>query len=262
MRWFRAVRIALLLSIFVGVAFYSKNQKLKSRAWIEPLDVVIYPINGDDSLVAEDYIHNLEGDVFIEVEAFFNRESEFYHLNLATPFKIILGPILTERPPESPQPDAGIIAIVWWSLKFRYWAYRHTPDDASNLQRVRVFAHFHEPHPKQKLQHSLGLDKGLLATVHAFASKQQENQNNIVIAHELLHTVGATDKYDHNGAPLYPYGYADPEQQPLYPQTRAEIMAAQIALTESRSKMAANLDQCIIGVKTAQEINWIAPQAE
>ena len=43
--------------------------------------------------------------------------------------------------------------------------------------------------------------------------------NDMVIAHELLHTLGATDKYDPvNNAPRFPDGYGDPQQMPLYPQ--------------------------------------------
>ena len=47
-----------------------------------------------------------------------------------------------------------------------------------------------------QLAHSLGLQKGLIGVVNAFASSSQAAENNVVIAHELLHTVGATDKYD------------------------------------------------------------------
>lgn len=257
MRWFRAFRITVLLLIFVAVAFYAKTQKIKSRTWIKPLEVVVFPINGENSPEVEQYIQTLDSAVFSDIDRFFQREAEFYQLNTPTPFRATLGPTLHEHPPASPRPDSHILSIIWWGLRFRYWAYRHTPDDKSNLRRIRVFAHYHEAHKGKKLQHSLGLDKGLLAVVHAFASENQEAQNNIVIAHELLHTVGATDKYDNDGEPVFPNGYADPERQPLYPQERAEIMAARIPLLTDKSVMAENLEQCIIGPQTALEINWI-----
>jgi hypothetical protein len=117
--------------------------------------------------------------------------------------------------------------------------------------------YYHETEEDKQLQHSLGLDKGLLAIVHAFASKDQEQQNNIVIAHELLHTVGALDKYNINNQPVFPDGYADPGLQPLFPQIQAEIMLAKIPLTHQQSIMAETLSQCIIGKQTAEEINWI-----
>jgi len=115
----------------------------------------------------------------------------------------------------------------------------------------------HEAVQGRSLQHSLGLDKGLTAVIHAFASIDQDQQNNIVIAHELLHTVGATDKYAADNSALFSTGYADPEQSPLYPQTKAEIMVSRIPLSETGMRMADSLSECVIGEQTAKEINWL-----
>ena len=47
--------------------------------------------------------------------------------------------------------------------------------------------------------------------VNAFADNVLEEKN-VVLVHEILHTLGATDKYDSKtSSPLYPDGYADPE---------------------------------------------------
>lgn len=109
----------------------------------------------------------------------------------------------------------------------------------------------------QPLQHSLGLQKGLIGLVHAFSTDTQTQQNNIVIAHELLHTVGALDKYDKEGHPVLPNGLANPEQFPPLPQHRAEIMAGSIARSARRSEMAESLRYVVINPHTATEINWI-----
>jgi hypothetical protein len=257
MQLFKIVRILLLLAIFIGVAFYSKHQKLKSRSWTEPLQAVIYPINAENSPIVDEYIRTLDSTVFSEVDEFFQREGKAYSVMTAQPFLTQLGSTISEQPPEQPAPDAGMPAIVWWSLKLRYWAFRHTPDSESNVRRVRVFLQYHETRENRILQHSLGLDKGLLTIVHAFAAIDQEAQNNIVIAHELLHTVGATDKYGAHNQPVFPDGYADPDKEPLYPQTEAEIMVGRIPLSNSRADMATNLKECVIGEKTAEEINWV-----
>jgi len=108
------------------------------------------------------------------------------------------------------------------------------------------------------LGHSLGLQKGSLGIVHAFANKKQAKQNNIVITHELLHTVGATDKYDSTGNPLAPDGLAEPDRSPLYPQRRAEIVAGSIASSATNAKMAKSLKQCALGKKSALEIGWMS----
>lgn len=52
-------------------------------------------------------------------------------------------------------------------------------------------------------------------------------------------------------------GYADPRAEPLHPQTRAEIMAGRIALSETRAETPGGMDEVVIGPKTAKEINWI-----
>ncbi len=254
---FKAFRIILLLTIFIAIAFYAKIQKLESRNWSEPLQVIIYPMIGDNSASVEQYIKQLKGHEFKEIDQFFQTEAEHYSLTIQQPTSTHLGQIMREHPPISPKPSAHPLKIAWWSLKLRFWAFRHTPDDKSNLHRVRIFVYYHEVEQDKELQHSLGLDKGLLVIAHAFASAELEQRNNIVITHELLHTVGASDKYDVDNQPVFPDGYAEPLQSPLFPQTLAEIMAGKTPSSSNQSEMAKSLEYCIIGEKTAIEINWL-----
>ena len=139
----------------------------------------------------------------------------------------------------------------------RYWVWqikRHHSPPAD----IHMFVLFYDPDKNQHLAHSLGLEKGLIGVVNAFAAREFAAKNNIVIAHELLHTVGATDKYDiATGNPLYPQGYVEPQREPLYPQEFAEIMAGATPITESKHIMPEALAEVIIGVKTAKEINWV-----
>ena len=257
---FRSIRILILLLIFIFVAFYAKSQKIASRSWAKPLEVIIFPINIDNSEQVNNYINDLSEQDFADIDHFFADESEHFDIVTDQPIKTRLGPTLDTSPPPAPEPGSSLLPTIWWSIKFRIWVMNNTPDDESNHLRVRIFLHYHENVEAKKLQHSLGLDKGLLAIVHGFADTRQNAQNNIVIAHELLHTVGARDKYGQNSEPLYPDGYADPDQKPLYPQHYAEIMSARIPVSVHASKMAKNLDQCIIGYQTALEINWLVPE--
>lgn len=259
---FQAFRIIILLAILIAIAFYAKTQKLKSRNWSEPLQVIIYPMNGDNSPAVEKYIIQLEGHEFKEIDQFFQTETQHYSLNVQQPTSTHLGQIMREHPPVSPKPSAHPLKIAWWSIQLRYWAYRHTPDNESNLQRVRIFVYYHEAEEDKQLQHSLGLDKGLFVIAHAFASEKLEQRNNVVIAHELLHTVGASDKYDANNQPVFPIGYAEPQQSPLFPQTLAEIMSGKIPSSPNQSEMAKSLEDCIIGETTAKEINWLHKNTE
>jgi hypothetical protein len=257
---FKIVRVTILLLLLFAVAFYTKNQKLKSRSWARPLEVMIFPMNGDDNNpIVDKYIQQLDENVFTDIDAFFQREGNKYNIITQHPTLTHLGSVLTEHPPTEPALNSDMWTIVWWGLKFRYWAFNHTPNAKANTDKVLVFLYYHQADKNRVLQHSLGLNKGLLTIVHAFAAKGQATQNNIIIAHEILHTVGATDKYDAHGEPVFPVGYAEPEKQPLYPQTQAEIMSAQVPLSSTQSRMAEDLTQCVVGEQTALEINWIKP---
>jgi hypothetical protein len=118
---------------------------------------------------------------------------------------------------------------------------------------------YHDPEKTQRIAHSLGLQKGLIGVVNAFASKQYKGSNKLVIAHEMLHTVGASDKYTPgSGLPIYPNGYAKPELVPRYPQNKTEIMGGRRPITQNKAVMPTGLKRVIIGPETAKEINWLS----
>jgi len=254
---FRNFRVLILLLILASVALYTKDQRLVTQGWYKPLDVVIFPINADGSKQVQGYIDQLGKKDFAEIDTFIQKQSKNYDLATSTPTQTSFGATVDKLPPRPPPPDANPIKIALWSLKLRWWTMQNTPDELSNKHRVRIFVLYHDVGNKQKLEHSLGLQKGLLGIVHAFASKQQTKQNNIVIAHELLHTVGASDKYDANGNPVPPDGLAEPQRKPLYPQRRAEIMAGRVATSAFEAKMPNSLKACVLGEKTAKEIGWL-----
>ena len=118
-----------------------------------------------------------------------------------------------------------MLKTVWWSLKLRWWVYRQSGEWLPQRGRIKLFVLYHAPREGDALEHSLGLQKGLIGVVHAFADPRQAHQNNIVIAHELLHTLGATDKYDAEGMPIYPRGYADPDLPQPLPRNQASAVA-------------------------------------
>ncbi len=253
---FKNLRILILISVLGAVLLYTQDQRLVTQGWYKPLEVVIFPINADSSSSVDQYIDSLSVKNFADIDNFIKRESEKYDVVSSTPTSTILGKRVSILPPKPPGSGSNPLAIAFWSMKLRWWAMQNTPDDKSNKHRVRIFVLYHDDKPNQKLEHSLGIQKGLLGIVHAFASNEQAKQNNIVIAHELLHTVGASDKYDAYGNPISPDGLGEPKLSPLYPQKRAEIMAGTVANSKTQSHMARSLKTCVVGQKTAQEIGW------
>ncbi len=253
---FQFLRPAALFCLMASILAISTQQKISSRSWNKPLNVVIYPINADRSVATENYISGLDHSDFAEIDEWFSREARRYHLGVAKPLFTQLGPTVAEMPPRLPDQPSALQSLLW-SLHLRYWVYRHTPDDLSNLHRVRVFVAFHTGEDNQPLSHSVGLQKGLIGVVHAFSLPHQAQQNNIVIAHEVLHTVGAIDKYTSSGNPVFPEGFSNPRRVPLYPQRYAEIMAGSIATSEHQSYMANSLKSTRINEITAREIAWL-----
>jgi hypothetical protein len=121
-----------------------------------------------------------------------------------------------------------------------------------------MFLLYFDPAQSKRLGHSTGLQKGLIGRVNVFAADGMTKQNNVIITHEFLHTLGATDKYDPaTNLPLFPDGYANPDIKPLLPQRYAEIMAGRTPLTATEAVTPAALEDALIGEKTALEINWL-----
>jgi hypothetical protein len=249
----KILRVIILLCIFVMVAFYTKLQRLESTAWVDTLPVYIYPINGDGSASTDEYIKQLSTNNFKDIDAFFKKQWRAYRGLDFDPVEVNLQATITPQPPLPPT-DGSMLKIIFWSLRLRVWSYQHSM--SNDKSTVNIFIRFHQPDDDRRLAHSLGLQKGLIGVVNAYASTAYERRNNIVIAHELLHTVGASDKYDLlTGQPIYPDGFAKPAQK--YEQSKAEIMAGKIPLDESESEMASSLRQCVVGKKTAVEIGWL-----
>jgi hypothetical protein len=252
----RKLRIAVLLVILLVVAVKTWQEQRLSKRWRVPLYVSIYPIAADDSAVTRDYLAHLDADRFKPIDTFFAREAQRYQLPLAEPFRTRLRAELHDRPPQRAA-DAGILSTALWSLKLRYWAWRES-GHAGEPEDIRVFVLYHDPALTPSVPHSLGLTKGLIGVVYAFAAPQMNGENDVVLSHEMLHTLGATDKYDpRTDAPLFPDGYGDPLQVPLLPQNMAEIMAGRRVIAPDRWEQVPDLDYVVLGKATAAEIRWV-----
>ncbi|MFC4311086.1 hypothetical protein ACFPN2_18455 [Steroidobacter flavus] len=254
----RNIRILILLLILLAIALNQYFDRVYSTDWNTPLRVTIYPIDGDGSPVTAQFISKLQHDRFQPLEAFFEREASFRGLPLEHPIQFKSAPQLRDIPPALDR-NANVFGIIWWSLRMRYWAWR-TPDGLGVAPDIKLFVVYHDPALTPTLAHSVGMQKGLYGVVNVFADQSMIGSNDVITAHELLHTLGASDKYDpRNSQPLNPIGYAEPTKQPLLPQTHAELMGGRIPLTSTKSEIPESLDQVVVGPLTAAEIRWKKP---
>lgn len=252
---FKTFRILILSLVLAGVAWSAWQTKQRSVEWKHTLPVNIYFVNGDGSATVEEYLRGLTVADFKAIESFMHDEAARHGRAADASIEIRLGGKVDGLPPEPPRAGSMLEAVAW-SLRMRWWAYHNAKTTGPGTQ-VKLFLRYFDPAQKQRMEHSVGLQKGLIGLVNVFASPAMAEQNNVVTAHEFLHTLGATDKYDPStNLPAYPQGYAEPERQPLYPQHFAEIMAGRTPLSQSEAVTPARLADVLIGTATAQEINW------
>jgi hypothetical protein len=251
---FRKIRITVLLVILAIVGGNAWLTGLRTTDWDIPLDVLIYPVNADGSAQSARYIAALDRDDFVPVARFMATEGRQRQLELLEPVDIDLAPEVVGLPPAAPFGGARL-AVMLWSLKLRWWAWRAAA--GGEPADIRIFVLYYDPAGHRELGHSLGLKEGLLCVVKAFADPALAPRNNVIITHELLHTLGATDKYDaRTEQPHFPAGYAEPDRKLLYPQTMAEIMGGLIPISAEAGEMPAGLVETVIGPVTGAEIGW------
>ena len=230
--------------------------RVKDRvaSWDQTLQVRIFAINGDGSRDTEKYIGTLKMANFIPVEQFVNKQAKRYSIPIEA-ISISYGGELESGPPQPPRQPSALTSILW-SLHFRAWALYQSYHNDTEALDINLFISYYDTSATQSLRHSVGLQRGLIGLINGFASKNYNGSNNLVIAHELMHTMGASDKYDQSNLPIHPGGFADPYQQPLYPQYLAEVMGGRIPVSATRARIPQKLGQVVVGASTAAEIGW------
>lgn len=250
----KKIRIFILLLVLATVVQQSLQEDADLK-WNKNFYVAVYPINADNSSKVSAYIKTLTQDDFEPVAAYFAEQAQRYQLPLRRPFELRLGDTVQQIPPAPPE-QGSVLDIIIWSLKFRFFAWMHVPK-MSVQPDIKLYLLYHDPITHPRLTHSTALSKGRIGRVNLFAEKGYAEKNLVILAHELLHTVKATDKYDAStGLPRYPDGFAEPDKSPLYPQRFAELMGARVPMREDAAEIPKHIGVTLIGNKTAKEIGW------
>ena len=250
------LRKGLLLYLLVVIALGTWWTQRRVASWDGTLWVAIHPINGDGSEASRRYIAALEPGAFDEIEAFLDAEAKRHGVSFARPVDISLGEPVAEQPPAPPR-GGNVFSVMAWSLRLRWWAWRVDRGADPPYANVSLFVRYFDPQTTPTVAHSMGLREGMIGVVNAFATRRQAGSNRVIIAHELMHTLGAGDRYDPaTGQPVWPLGYADPHAEPRHPQQRAELMGGRVPLSATRSETPGSLAEVIVGPLTAREIGW------
>ena len=251
MSFFKLLRIVALLSVLFVIVVSTWMVEKRMAAWERPILVTVYPIAADGDPASIRFAEELSEDSFRSVNRFFERESGPYDFTVTPAFRFQVAAPSAELPPAVPE-QYDFIRIALWSLRMRWWAWMQDLGDELIQPDIQMFMLYYSLNGVVEPGISVGMRKGRYTIVKAYARESQRERNLVVFTHEMLHVLGATDKYVlSTGEPIFPHGYANPNQEPLFPQQQAEIMGVRIPLTSYSSRMVGSVASCKIGRDSA-----------
>jgi hypothetical protein len=164
---------------------------------------------------------------------------------------------VTEAPPDDPGTNLWQRAVH----AYRLWSYTRAVDAAAGVpthaldSRIYIVA---APPSSRNVAHVEGFSekKGRVGVAQVELDVESVDLALFVAAHELLHTLGASDKYAADGSTHIPDGLPEPDLVPLFPQRRAEVMARNRVLSSTRETAPRDLSELSVGRRTAEEIGW------
>lgn len=257
------VRVGILLFILFTVVLWAIRDTWTRRErlqWDHTLDVavVLVHVAGTEAVDA-----SATAAMASRAEALARRlaeEQKKYRTGAPAPFRFVVkGPIEAGTPAPAPASDsladlarqawdvskwtdevddnAGVVASHYDS---RIYVMVKKP---TSLLRAAVEGHSEQGGRRGFVEVELDASMGDLALM--------------VVAHEMLHTLGATDKYDAQGRARFPDGFVDPNASPQFPQARAEVMARNRPIGPHEERVPETLDELGVGAATAKEIRWL-----
>lgn len=258
--WFFRVRVTVLSSILAVVslwACYDVRDRAARNDWVTPLRVglvIVQHGNVDPHALAR--LHRRTK----ALEQRLTDELRRYRPDARPLFELVpYGPVqIAEVPPYDPG------STVWERVRHSYelWRYTTAADSAANVptrsldSRIYIVAE-----PPQDGQESFvegfSEERGRVGVTRVTLDCESVDLALFVAAHELMHTLGASDKYDSTGRTRAPVGLPEPDQTPLYPQRTAEVMARNRVLSESLEVPPTRLSELSVGRWTAREIGWV-----
>lgn len=251
----KKIRVSILLLILFYVSFAA--YKDLNPNWDKATTVVVHPINIEKDPAVDEYIKKLTPQDFDVISQYLSSNATAYR-NKDTLIHFQLGSTIKDPPPLVDEAVASsAFSTGLWSLKFKLYSLMYRQKEDWSADTVMYLIYYHSKNVDH-LERSTALQRGRIALVNLYGEPNMTKTNNVIIAHEALHTFGAKDFYDTNtGVPIYPIGYAEPDKKPLYPQTKAEIMGGYILLNDKDFFIPDSFNEVVINKDTAKDVKWI-----
>lgn len=261
-RRFFLVRVSVLLFVLFVVVLYAIRDFRSRRertTWERSLEVgvVLVHANGTAAVdaVAIEALRERADALGARLEA----EQRRHRPGAPTPFRFrVKGSVDAPAPPPAP-PSDGLV-----DLARHAWAVSRWTKDVDERAGVvpehydtRVYVVVRRPTSAERtIVEGTSEQGGRLGFVDVELDETMIDLTWFVVAHELFHTLGATDKYDESGRARFPDGFVDPSASPPHPQRAAEIMARNRPIAPGIERVPETLDELGVGPATASEIGW------
>ncbi len=259
--WFYRLRVTALSSLLALVCLWACQDVRARRArteWHTPVSVGLVILRHGD--VDARALASLQQRARA-LEERLSGEFQRYRSAPAQPMIQIVayGPVsVSEPPPEE-------LGVSFWARAlhtYRMWRYTSAVDEAAGVPTraldARIYVVAEPPHSgTQNFVEGFSEERGRVGVARVDLNVETVDLALFVVAHELLHTLGATDKYDAVGRTSIPAGLPEPELLPQFPQRYAEVMARNRVVSATLEVPPQTLGELRVGRVTAEEIGWL-----
>lgn len=252
----------MLLAILVVVLLYAGSTVLRRRArndWTRTLNVALVLVRVGK--VDDAAVEALRARTWA-LEEVLARELHRYRTSPAKPFAFVVrGPTDVATPPPEPQGD-GVVALLRSTWDRSRWV--DAVDRAAGLKAsaydARIYLVVRAPQQATaRFVEGASEQGGGVGTIEVELDDTMVDHALFVAVHELMHTLGALDKYDETGRVLVPRGLAEPDAVPQVPQAFVEVMARTRPAEGGVEKAPERIEELRVNAFTAAEIGWKRP---
>lgn len=261
-RIFYRVRVGILLFVLFVVILYAIRD-FRSRGarknWDQTLEVALVVVRVEGTQTVDDAaLAALRGRVGA-LETRLASEMTRYRAGSPPPFHFsVLGPVTVSSPPPTPSGD-GPTDLAKQAIALAGWLRETDPRAGvvSDRYDTRIYLAVRRPRSQDRsVIEGQSEEGGRVGVVEVELDDTMADLTLFVVTHELMHTLGASDKYDETGRSRAPDGLAEPNRSPLYPQRFAEVMARNVPVSPSSERVPETIDELAVGALTASEIGW------
>jgi hypothetical protein len=253
---FVRLRVSVLSVLLLLVTVYGAHDWADRRSrtsWQRPLRVVLVLVEREP--VPASTLALLTTRSF-ELERRLAEEYARHTGRDFTPVELtVRGPVRASSPPPSADGD-GAFALIRHSIAL--WRWTSALDARARVEFGYDSRIYLVLAPSDRIAFVEGESeyRGRVGVAQAALGPTSVDFALFVAAHELFHTLGATDKYDGVGRALFPQGFAEPRRVPLFPQVAAEVMSRNVPLNAESERAPDTLNELVVGDVTARELGW------